>query len=124
MCLIKNDSGKFTNANNKSRADASIACFDLPVSGLLKKDTLDALRVSDLRQKIYLDELVKSRLSLAGQDADDIPSIRKKYADIFYDTDIYKDLLERYDISIDVQEIAGVRVEIFTPKSDNMFPVK
>jgi epsilon-lactone hydrolase len=92
-----------------------VPAFDLPESSFLSPETRAVLKQSrESQAKSYATE--KSCPSMEGAKRADMPEIRRCQADAFYQTALYKGMLDRYPVVVAVQSIGGVYTEVFTPK--------
>ena len=107
-------------AEAKVRVDENgtmhFSAFELKESAYFSEDTRNELK---LGREIYFKGWATSKDAcppLEKADIADIPAIRTCRARAFYKTAYYKDLTERYDVTIAPKTIAGVYTEVFVPK--------
>ena len=96
-------------------ATINVPGFDLPPSAFLSDETRQAQR--DYREDlIRLGEQTAAQCTpLSQAELSDIPAIRQREADIFYQSTLYKKLTQRYATLMQPDTIGGVYCERFTP---------
>ena len=89
-----------------------VRAFELPESSYLSEETRAALA----RQHVLWAAASRSSCPpLEGAARESMAEIRKCQAAEFYQTSVYKEVRDRYPVSIMPQEIGGVYTEVFTP---------
>jgi len=100
------------DTSNEVGESAHVQAFDLPQSAYLSEETRSVLR---LHRALWAAAFNDSCGSLQRQDPARLAEIRKCQAAAFYASEIYRQVRERYPVSITYRRIGGVYSEIFTP---------
>ena len=106
------------DASQEQSDTIRVSPFDLPTSRFLSVETQEALRCYAIEADERVKSMAQSGFSLALEKAPlaELPEIRQRYADIFYTSKTYENLIKRYPVSMQADTIAGVYTEVFTPK--------
>lgn len=91
---------------------ASIPPFELPASNLLSEASRCAINKGRRALKAYLEQVQQAQSSIPENDR---VARRAVEAEVFYQTDIYAELLRRYPVVIEEETIGGVPCEVFSP---------
>ena len=91
---------------------------DVNVSSLAGPETLKVLENEALDERARMQALIDSggSLNIRGIPAEALPSFRQRLVEFHQSSLIYRRMYERYDVDVREMTIAGVGVEIFTPK--------
>ena len=95
------------------------ASFELPPSNLLSDNTHYHL-VRSQQQAAEPSEALKAFMAAFAEPVETapiahVPEIRERQAKAYYNMPTYTNMTQRYDVNVQVDSIAGVAVEIFTP---------
>lgn len=92
---------------------------------LLKKNYPPSIFLSEESQKSYLQDTLNKKETfkhlgelfpaLGKAKPNEILALRQSFAEYFYTTPRYTDMLGRYDVSIQSRNIGGTATEVFTP---------
>ena len=102
----------------------SVNAFDLPVSNLICKESRQIIQEHNSYSDIFVTEISKAAdikncplsANAISKDPDELQRLIKGQAEAFYETAKYRTLLETYnDVDIKIIDIAGIKVEVFTP---------
>lgn len=91
---------------------ATIPSFELPPSNLLSEASQHAIIKGRTEQQTYFEDLLQAQSAVPESD---MRARRAMEADLFYQTDIYAELIRRYPVVIEQKVIGGVPCEVFTP---------
>lgn len=91
--------------------------IERPPSTLLSKETLKILAKGEGELKALGVAFADAGPSLRNAPLQDIPMIRKRYAEAYYAAPRYQAMIKRYDVKVSVEMIAGVYCEVFTPSA-------
>jgi epsilon-lactone hydrolase len=100
------------DASNEHGDSAHVQAFDLPQSVYLSEETRSVLRQ---HHALWAAAFNNSCGSLQGANLAGLAKIRECQAAAFYTSEIYRQVRDRYPVSITSQRIGGVYTEIFTP---------
>ena len=94
---------------------ANVPSFCLPKSDFLSAETKAALQKGELESKAYIDKLMTMPAieSIAEKER---ASLRRQQRELFYTSPLYTTMTSRYPVQIENKRIAGVPVEVFTPR--------
>ena len=88
-----------------------VPAFDLPESAFLSEESRNVIRMQRQEAK----EASYPCPNLENASIKHVPTIRECQRNYFYTTPAYQRMIERYDVDISTQTIAGVYVEVFMP---------
>jgi acetyl esterase/lipase len=100
------------DTSNLDGDSAHVQAFDLPQSVYLSEETRSVLRQ---HHALWAAAFNSSCGSLQGANLAGLAKIRECQAAAFYTSEIYRQVRDRYPVSIASQRIGGVYTEIFTP---------
>ena len=104
-------------SENEKRVDRlTVREFELPPSSIISSETIDILGQYQAELQQY-NNAVSARVhrdTLASIDA-----VRSIQAKEFYQTDIYRTLVDRYPVTIKLEAIGGVPCEVISPLRSN-----
>jgi monoterpene epsilon-lactone hydrolase len=98
--------------SKKDDGPVHVQAFDLPQSAYLSEETRAVLRQ---HHALWAAAFNDSCGSLQGAKRERLAEIRECQAAAFYASEIYRQVRDRYPVSITSQRIGGVYSEIFTP---------
>lgn len=92
-----------------------VPAFELPLSSYLGDKSRKALRWYDGRANVLGEKLAEVGPPLTKANIAELPALRLHLAQVFYQSDIYRRLIERYPVTVTGETLGGVYCEIFTP---------
>lgn len=95
----------------------SLGAFDLPASALMSDKSKAAIEHYKKLMKTMSEGEWAKCPSLFEVDLVDVESVRECNRQAYYKSEIYSDLLQKYEVDIEPKIIGGVYTEIFTPKN-------
>jgi len=101
-----------------SNDTVKIPSFDLPPSDLLSETSILAVAKGIAQQLTYAEVVERALLSIPESD---MPARRSMQAELFYQTDQYRELRRRYPVVIKEKSIGGILCEVFTPAEGALF---
>ena len=101
-----------TDTSQENGDSTHVQAFDLPQSVFLSEETRSVLRQ---HHALWAAAFNDSCGSLQGANLARLAEIRECQAAAFYTSEIYRQVRDRYPVSITSQRIGGVYSEIFTP---------
>ncbi len=107
-------------ANKKSAQDAltiQVAGFTLPPSNLCSEQTITRLARAKQELQALAENPSPEMANVLTAPLEDIPDIRQREAEMFYNTASYQYIAAHYPTTLEVATIAGVYTETFTPKA-------
>lgn len=113
-----------TSSLTSDQGSVSVSGFYLPVSTLIDKESHQVIQEHKAYSEHFVSEITQAAETFDAPfsandettDANELQRLLKGQARAFYETKKYKELLECYDnVNIDIIEIAGIKIEVFTP---------
>ena len=93
---------------------ATVSDFKLPPSHYLSVESRQAIAQERTYYKAYGSQLQSAFAKLIDNDW---PAKRALEAELFYQTELYAELLKRYPVSLETHTIGGVLCEVFEPEA-------
>ena len=94
-----------------------VSGFTLPPSILCSEQTLSRLRKAKEEMQALAEQLPADAPNVLTAPLEQIPEIQHRDAELCYRTSKYQYMAKQYPVTLATQTIAGVDVEIFTPKA-------
>jgi len=86
-----------------------------PPSIFLSEKSRESYLQDVLNKKETFERLEELFSALEKAKVNEISALRQSFADYFYTTPRYTDMVGRYDVSIQSENIGGIATEVFTP---------